>query len=472
MILFGKKLFLLVLLIPTLLNAQQVDMRYLNRALPQAWESEMDDSTFQQTLPINDRWWNAFQDPLLDSLITVAMEQNYSLEMAAKRVEQAKANFRVAKSAYYPTLGLTGGWAKEQSSGNVSALPQSREHYASGALSSSWEIDVFGSIRNRVKSQKELFAASREDYNAAMVSLCAQVATAYINLRQLQKEKEVAMRNLTSQQEVVHITEVRYNTGLVSKLDVAQAKSVYYSTKASIPQLESGIIQYINALGVLLGLYPQDVEGLLEASRPLPNYMELIGIGIPANLLRRRPDVRAAERQVAASAANLGATKSDWWPTFYLKGSVGFESKEMNSFFKKNSLTYQIAPTMSWNLFQGTSLINTTRAAKAQLDENILQFNQIVLNALQEVDNAMNQYRNSIKQQVFMKEVVNQGEETLALSLELYKQGLAPFQNVLDAQRSLLSYEDTWVQAQGSSLLALIQLYQALGGGWSESTEE
>lgn len=468
MCMLGKSLGLFALFIPFgLLCQQPKEDRYLNRSLPQAWEQAADDSTFQQLLPVDDNWWRLFKDALLDSLIQVAINQNYALEMAAYRVEVAQTNFRIAKSAYYPTLGLNAGWSKEQTSGNSSSLPQSRAHYTSGALVSSWEIDVFGAIRNRVKAQKELHTASKETYNAVMVSLCAQLASGYISLRQLQEEKVVALRNLESQAAVVMITEVRYKTGLVSKLDVAQAKSVYFSTKASIPQIESGIIQYINALGVLMGLYPQDMATWLEPTRPLPQYIELVGVGIPANLLRRRPDLRAAERQIAASAASVGASKADWLPTFYLKGSVGFAAERTNHFFNQNSLTYEIAPTMSWNFFQGTRLINATRQAKAQLDLSVAQFNQTVLNAVQEVDNAMNQYRNSVKQQLFMKEVVNQAKETFTLSLELYKQGLAPFQNVLDAQRSLLTYEDTLVQAQGGSLLALIQLYQSLGGGWA-----
>lgn len=440
------------------------DNRYLERQLPQAWQ---DDSTFQQTLPANDRWWDVFQDPLLDSLISVAVKQNYSIAMAADRIEMAKANFRIQKGAYYPSLNISGGWTKEQTSGNTSALPQERSQYADASVNMSWEADVFGSIRNRVKSQKETLEATREEYNAAMISLCAGVASTYIQLRELQQEMEVAKKNMISQGEIMKITEVRYNTGLVSKLDVAQAKSVYYSTKASIPQLEAGIIQYMNALSVLLGLYPSDIQQTLEIPKPLPEYMELIGVGIPANLLRRRPDIRAAERQVAAQAALVGASKSDWWPTFYLKGSIGYAAKDMDRFINHNSMTYEIAPTVSWNIFRGTQLINATRLAKSQLNETIKSFNETVLTAVQEVDNAMSAYRNSIKQVVAMREVINQGTQTLDLSLELYKKGLAPFQNVLDAQRSLLAYQNTMVQAQGNSLLSLIQLYQALGGGWN-----
>lgn len=456
---------MLCLLFPLTLFGQ-TEHKYLDHALPEAWQET--DSNFQQTLPVEDNWWRNFNDPVLDSLIDVAVKQNYSVQMVADRIAMAKANLRSEQGSYAPTFGLSAGWNRQQTSGNTSSLPQTTTQYADAALSMSWEIDVFGSIRNRVKAQKENFAASKEEYNAVMVSLCAQVATAYINLREMQQEMQVVTQNCLSQQAVVEITKKRYETGLVSKLDVAQAQSVYYSTKASLPSLEAGIIQYTNSLAILMGLYPQDVKYLMDAPRPLPDYIETVGIGIPANLLLRRPDIRSAERQVNAQAASLGASKSDWWPQVFVKGSIGFASHDIDKIANHNSLTYEIAPAISWNFFQGGKLAQATRLAKAQLDETVRQFNQTVLTSVQEVDNAMSAYKNSIKQIVALREVVNQGQQTLDLSLDLYKQGLTPFQNVLDAQRSLLSYENQLTQAKGSSLLYLIKLYQALGGGWSE----
>lgn len=454
---------LLLLLLSSFAWAQKTD-KYLDTPLPASWVEA--DSVFQQTLPVDDQWWKAFDDSMLDSLIAVAVKQNYSVLTAIDRIEMAKANFRIERGSYFPSIALSGGWTKQQTSGNTSSLPQSTSRYFDAALGASWEIDIFGSIRNRVKAQKETFMATREEYNATMVSLCAQVASAYINLRELQQELAVVNKNCESQAAVLKITEVRYNTGLVSKLDVAQAKSVYYSTKASIPSIEAEIIQYINSLAVLLGVYPSDLRPSLERVGQLPDYMELVSVGIPANLLRRRPDIRGAERQVNAQAATLGASKSDWLPQFFLKGSVGYASRDMKDFTKSNSLTYEIAPSFTWTLFSGTKLVNATKLARAQLNETINQFNQTVLTAVQEVDNAMSAYQNSIKQIVALREVRNQGQQTLDLSLELYKQGLTPFQNVLDAQRSLLSYESSLVQAKGASLLRLIQMYQALGGGW------
>ena len=479
-----------VLLLSCLCSAvtAQNGNRYLEKPLPRGWGNTVipnsktvptstgtansttasaDDNLFSgQILPVDDQWWKAFNDPVLDSLISVASGENYSVLAAIDRMEQARASLRIERSNFFPSISLNGGWLRQQSSGNTTELPQSITHYYDASLNASWELDIFGSIRQRVKAQRETFQASREEYISVQVSLCAQVASAYINLRELQQEVEVVKKNCQSQLAVVKITEKRYETGLVSKLDVAQALSVYYDTKASLPMLEAGIIQYTNALGVLMGLYPQDARKIMETQKPLPEYVEMVGIGIPANLLLRRPDIRSAERLVNAQAASLGASKSDWWPKVFVNGSVGFASHDLDKLANHNSLTYEIAPSISWSFFQGGKLAQATRLAKAQLDESIRQFNQDVLTAVQEVDNAMNTYKNSIRQIVALREVVNQGKQTLELSLDLYKQGLTPFQNVLDAQRSLLSYENELTQAKGSSLLSLIQLYQALGGGW------
>ena len=453
----------LLLFLSTVTAVGQTVNRYLNTPLPKEWEESGE--VFQQTLPVDDHWWKSFQDTRLDSLIALAVDRNYSVAMAINRIAAARANLWAERGNFFPSIGLNAGWTRQETSGNTSTLPQSTDHYYDAALSMSWEIDVFGSIRKRVKAQKENFAASKEEYAAVMVSLASEVASAYINLRELQQELEVVNKNVASQEEVLKITEVRYNTGLVAKLDVAQAKSVLYSTKASIPQLEAGINQYITTLAVLLGMYPQEIRPVLETTGTLPDYMEPIGVGMPVDLLLRRPDVRSAERSVNAQAALLGASKSDWLPKIFLKGSFGYAARDL---VKSKSMTYEIAPSLSWTIFSGGQLVNATRLAKAQLDESINQFNQTVLTAVQETDNAMNSYRNSIKQIVALREVRNQGVETLKLSLELYKQGLSPFQNVLDAQRSLLSYENQLVQAQGSSLLQLISLYKALGGGWRE----
>ena len=459
-----RLVFYMLILLPLAMSAQQAE-KYLNRPLPEGWQEK--DALFQQVLPVDDRWWKVFGDATLDSLINLAMEQNPSVLMAINRIDQAKAQWRISQSDFYPSLELDGGWNRQQTSGNLgTGTPQAWTGYYNATIKMSWQLDVFGLIRQKAKAQKELYAASKEDYNATMVSLCAEVASAYFNLREMQQEVDVLQRNAASQEAVVGITETRYKTGLVSKLDVAQAKSVYYSTLASIPVAEASVIQYINTLAVLLGLYPQDVTEALNVPRPLPDYVEPVGVGVPGQLLLRRPDVRSAERQVNAQAALLGVSKRDWLPEFFLNGSFGYASHDVNDMGRQGSMTWSIAPSMTWNIFNGGRNVQEERLQRAQLDESINQFNNTVLTAVQEVDNAMSAYRNSIKQIVACREMLYQGKEAFSLSLDLYKQGLTPFQNVLDAQRSLLTYENSLVKAKGYSLVCLVQVYQALGGGW------
>ena len=459
-----RLVFCMLLFLPLAMNAQEAE-KYLERPLPDGWQEK--DTLFQQVLPVDDEWWKVFGDATLDSLIRLAMEQNPSVLMAINRIDQAKAQWRISQSELYPSLSFNGGWERRQTSGNLgTGSPQAWTGYYSASVQMSWQLDVFGVIRQKAKAQKEFYAASKEEYNATMVSLCAEVASAYFNLREMQQEVDVLRRNAASQEAVVAITETRYKTGLVSKLDVAQAKSVYYSTLASIPITEASVIQYLNTLAVLMGLYPQDVTAALGIAKPLPDYMEPAGVGVPGELLLRRPDVRAAERQVNAQAALLGASKRDWLPEFFLNGSFGYASHDVRDMGKRGSMTWSIAPSMTWNIFNGGRNLQEERLQRSKLDESIHQFNNTVLTAVQEVDNAMNTYRNSIKQIVACREMVYQGKEAFNLSLDLYKQGLTPFQNVLDAQRSLLTYENTLVKAKGYSLVCLVQMYQALGGGW------
>ena len=335
----------LFMFLSTVSAVGQTANRYLKAPLPDEWEES--GQVFQQTLPVDDYWWKSFRDTKLDSLIALAVDRNFSVAMAINRISAARANLWMERSNFFPSIGLNAGWTREETSGNISTAPQSTEHYYGASLSMSWEVDVFGSIRKRVKAQKENFAASKEEYTGVMISMAAEVASAYINLREFQQQLEVVKKNVASQEKVLKITEVRYNTGLVAKLDVAQAKSVLYSTRASIPQLEAGINQYIMTLAVLLGMYPQEIRPVLETVGTLPDYMEPIGVGMPVDLLLRRPDVRSAERNVNAQAALLGASKADWLPKVFLKGSFGYAARDLKDLVKSKSMTYEIAPALS-----------------------------------------------------------------------------------------------------------------------------
>lgn len=437
----------------------------IGEPLPDSWG---EGTPFDQTLPVDDEWWRNFNDPVLDSLITVAGNNNYSVLAAMENIRKARAAWRASQSKLMPEFNLGVGWQRAKTSGNIASTMYNEawEGEFSTAVSMQWQADVFGSIYMRSKAQKQLFMATEEEYNAVMVSLIANVATTYFSLRQSLAQMQVLRWNAESQKEIMDIVISRYNSGLASKLDVAQARSVYYSTKAQIPAMQATIDGYRYTMAVLLGIYPEELRGWLPEGYALPTYAAPIGVDIPAALLRRRPDIRAAERQVEANAALLGATKRDWFPQLLISGSIGFQSGQLKSLFHSRSLAWEIAPSISWNIFGGNDRVNATREARAALDGSIQQFNSKMLTAMQEVESAMSQYGNSITQINALREAVNQNRETLNLSLELYKQGLTTFQNVLDAQRSLLTYQNYLVQALGDSLIYLVQLYEALGGGW------
>jgi NodT family efflux transporter outer membrane factor (OMF) lipoprotein len=456
--------FLLLLLAGTCAAAQEGE-GFLDGPLPREWN---DGEYFNQTLPPDDEWWQNFGDPVLDSLITVASANNYSALGAMENIRKARASWRISQGQMMPSFDLSLGWQRAKTSGNIAATmyTEAWEGEFSTGISMQWQADVFGAIYMRSKAQKMLFMATEEEYRAVMVTLTANVATTYFALRESLARMQVLRENVNSQREILRIVTSRYDAGLASKLDVAQSRSVYYSTMAQIPAMQATVEGYRNSMAVLLGVYPQELEGWLDACCTLPDYIEPVGVGIPAMLVRRRPDIRAAEKQVEADAALLGATKRDWFPQLLLTGKVGFASDGMKHLFRSRSLTWEIAPVLKWNIFSGGERINATREARAALDASIASFNGTVLTAMQEVEDAMSQYRSSVQQIVSLREAVNQNKETLTLSLELYRQGLAEYQNVLDAQRTLLTYQDYLVQAQGSSLINLIRLYEALGGGW------
>ena len=444
--------------------AQQGEV-FIDSALPDGWNNG---DCFDQTMPPDDEWWQNFEDPVLDSLILYASENSYSVLGAMENIRKARAAWNIARGKMLPTFDIGMGWQRAKTSGNIASTmyTEAWEGQFNAALSMQWQADVFGSIYMRSKAQKMLFMATEEEFRAVMVTLVANVATTYFSLCQSVEQLKVLRENVKSQHEIMEIVISRYNSGLASKLDVAQSRSVYYSTMAEIPAMQATIDGYRNKMAVLLGIYPQDLAGWPGEECSLPSYMEPIGVGVPAMLLRRRPDIRVAEKQVEANAAQLGATRRDWFPEVLLTGSIGFSSGEIKHLFRSKSLTWEIAPTIKWNIFSGGERLNATREARAALDQSIISFNSTLLTAVQEVESAMSQYKSSVEQIVSLREAVNQNEETLTLSLELYKQGLTEYQNVLDAQRTLLTYQGYLVQAQGGSLIYLVQLYEALGGGW------
>lgn len=446
-------------------NAKPESTRIDEQSIPSAWNAEVD-TLFLYQQPLEQKWWLRFNDPILTKMVEGALQNNFDLKQAAYRVAQAKAAMRVAQGGFYPTINLNAGYNYNQ---NVT-VPGATSQVGSVGLEMQWEIDIIGAVRNRAKSQKAAFLASQEEYDGVMTALVAQTVETYIQLRTAQWRLRVIEGNLASQKETMQITQARFNTGLASALDVAQAKSIYYATEAQVPAMETNIAAYINQMGILLGEIPWNLASELalpdEATDLTPHM--LVSVGIPAEVLRRRPDVRAAEKTIDAKAAMVGARIDDWLPRFFVTGQFGYASTNFQNLFDSNHMYWQVAPSMQWTIFSGTTLTGNIQSARAQLEEAINDYNNTVLTALQEVDNAMTHYRHVSAEVVATQKAFEQAKLTNDLALDLYKKGLVDFQNVLDAQRYLLQYEDDLVVAKSSVSLALVQLYRALGSDWNQ----
>lgn len=444
----------------------QAQERFDADDMPSRWAYTTD---FDQTVPTDDAWWRSFGDAMLDSLIAIGIDRNYDIAMAARRIEIARQGVRRAQAAYYPSVTANAGWTRERSSGAVVSpeIDASTSSYFGLGIDMNWEIDLFGKITARTRQEKASFKASRAQYAAMTVSITSKIASAYMRLRTLQGEKAVLQEHISSQKRVVEITEARFEAGISSMLDVAQAKTTYLSTEASITTLNTDIATAIYTIGVLTGMFPEHIHAMLDTPRELPDFHQIVAVGVPMELLRRRPDVVEAEYALAADAAALGIAKKDFLPTLSIAGSIGTQAHDAGDLFSDRSFTYSIAPTLSWTVFDGMARKAAVVSAREQMQVGIDNYNLTLLTAVQEVDNAMSQYVNSLHYIDLIEQVVEQAQKSFELSIDLYKKGLSSFINVSDAQIARLQYADELVSARGAALSALINLYQALGGGWS-----
>lgn len=410
-------------------------------------------------------------DPLLDSLIGIAVKNNKDILQLMARMDMAKENESIMKGALFPNISVGADWQRSRQSG---AVTQNGEPAYSSDLSVGanvqWELDLFGNIRNKVKSKADLYKVSANNLKWAQISLAAQVATTYINLRTYQQQYLVHISNLESQQRVLEIVQARYNSGLVSKLDVLQASTVYLSTQAVVPMYEWYITQTINTIHNLLGddVYTPDNSPLRDSlltkigGIPQPvgveNYMN-----IPMPQLLARPDIAAQEANVASYAALVDASKKEWLPQFYLNGSLGYSSGGFSKPFAQDKMRFSLNPGMSWTIFDGHILQESVKLSKSAWEEAVNAYEQAVIVAVREVDNTMLQYDAYDKQVQRYKMLADQGLEILQLSLDLYKKGLVDFQVVLDAQRSLLGYENSLTQAVGQKSAVAVKILKVSG---------
>jgi HAE1 family hydrophobic/amphiphilic exporter-1/multidrug efflux pump len=413
------------------------------------------------------QWWNQFNDPGLTDMVQRALNNNHDLKTAVARVRQARAQLARTRAAYGPTVDLNGSITRSQSSANGMSDTGTTTLYSTG-FDAVWEIDIFGGNKRAVEAAFADWDAIRVGLDDVRVSVAAETAIAYLSVRTYQHRLTVSRANLEAQQETFEILSDRFNTGLSNELAVQQARYNLESTRAAIPTLEAGLESARNALSVLAGEMP----GALQ----IPNIdlipqSDLVLEGIPADLLRRRPDVRRAERELAAQTARIGVAVADLYPRFTLTGSIGLESLQASTLFDSDSGKYSIIPGIRWPIFYAGSIRNNIKIQEAVQEQYLYAYEAAVLNAVQEVRDALISYRKEKERSTSLRDAVEAARAAEELAQDQYRNGLSDFNNVLDAQRSLLSFQEELAVCEGTVSQNTVRLYKALGGGWSSLEE-
>jgi NodT family efflux transporter outer membrane factor (OMF) lipoprotein len=440
-------------------------------------------------------WWKVFKDSSLDGIIDRAYRENLTLQTAGVRVLQARAQLGIAAGGLYPQ--------SQQAAGSLAFTKESEESFfsafgggtsaASGTagggessaasrfplsywqdqvnLGASWEIDFWGRFRRNVQSADANLRASVADYDGALVSLTADAANAYIQIRTLQKRLEIAQQNVEVQKEGNGLARIKFQGGLTTELDLQLSNAQLSNTQATVPTLEAQLRQAEDALSVLLGLPPGNIAEILGGPAPIPVAPAEVAVGIPADLLRRRPDVRAAELQAAAQCAQIGVAKADLYPAFTLSGTIGLLSTTigtagLSNLFNGKALTASAGPSFAWNLFNYGRITNNVRVQDALFQQLLLNYQNTVLSAQQQVQDSLAGFLGSRKNAELLAQSVQSAKIAAELALAQYQLGSADFTTVVTAQQSLLTAQDSLARAVGSTATNLVGLFRALGGGW------
>ncbi len=470
-------------------------------------------------------WWQSLGDEQLNSLIERSAQSNLDLQQAAARVLEARASRDIARADFWPQLNLGGSYSYQRRSqnslpssggdggvgrsvldgllGRTTVLPPGIDP-ATGAVvppevavnadrsavplstllpepgsgirrdqnlfqlgfDASWEIDLWGRIRRQVEAAGADQASFEESARDVMVILFAEVARNYIELRGAQRRLQIARENIATQQDTLEITRDRLRAGFTTELDEAQARTQLESTQSQVPVFETTIRQSIYALSVLLGQPPGALVGELGPPGPLPRRAPEVPIGLPADLLRRRPDIRSAERALAASTARIGVATAELFPQLSLTGSFGTQSAEMKHFLDQRSLFWSVGPSVQWPIFTAGRIQANIRAEEARQAQALAGYGSTVLAAFRDVENALVAYNQELTRRETLVRAVEASRLAARLSNELYTRGLGPFLNVLEAQRSLYLTQDELVLSETALMTNLVSLYKALGGGW------
>jgi NodT family efflux transporter outer membrane factor (OMF) lipoprotein len=439
-------------------------------------------------------WWTSFDDPELNSLVDRAVERNLTLGMATERIIEARANRQIAFSGLFPTVngigsythargsengvgttssgsssstsgGTTGSTGSSSTTSGVSTAGKATNLWQAG-FDATWELDIFGGIRRQVEQADASTQAAIEDRRDTLVTLLGEVATNYITLRGAQRQLAITQDNLKSQQDTLKLTQTRFKAGLTSDLDVANAEAQVASTASDIPGYETTIRTSIFALSLLIAEEPESLSQELAPEGPIPNAIPNVPLGLPSELLRRRPDVRRAERQLAAATAGIGVATADLFPQFSLTGETGLQSAKLYNLVKGGSWFYSLGPSIDWDLFDAGRVRANIDLQNSLQRQALETYQAAVLQALSDVDSALVTYDREQARRVSLAQSVESNQRAVNLSIQLYTRGLLDFLSVLDAERSLFAAQSSLVQSDQNVSSDLVSLYKALGGGW------
>jgi NodT family efflux transporter outer membrane factor (OMF) lipoprotein len=413
-------------------------------------------------------WWSAFGDPQLTSFVTRAAAGNLDVRTALSRVREARASMRAARAPLRPSIDASAS-ARASGAGGEAGLSGTSQQYSLG-LDASWELDVFGGIQSGVDAATATANARTADLQDVLVSLVAEVALDYIDVRSTQQRLEIARSNVSLQEQTLDLTQLRQQAGLGTDLEVQQALANLETTRAQIASLEAQLERTVHALSVLVGQAPRALAAELSAPGHIPAAPLTVAVGVPAEVIRRRPDVRGAERQLAAQAAQVNVARADLYPTFRLAGSIGLESLSIAKVLLPGASFWSVSPSVNTRLFNRAQLRENLAVQIERQTQAAVTYESRVLGALQDVEDSLTSLVHEDVRRGHLSAAANAAQQAADLSLQLYTAGLRDFRDVLDNQRSLVTLQDSLVTSTATVSTDLVRLYKALGGGWSTET--
>jgi len=409
-------------------------------------------------------WWRTLNDEELSSLEERAVNGNLDLKKARSRIREARALRGISKADLFPTLDASASATNYRSS--ESGWSTKENKFYSAGFDAGWELDIFGGVRRSVEAAQANLEATQEDLYDVLVSLLAEVAVNYVEVRTFQTALTVTESNIKSQEETYELNRSRYQAGIINELAVQQSLYNLERTRSLIPELQTGLEAAKNRLAVLLGEKPGVVHCELAGRKPIPMPPVKVAVGVPAEAMRRRPDIRRAERNLAAQTARIGVATADLYPKFRLMGTIGLESVSTGNFLTSASRTWSTGPGVLWNIFDAGAIRQNIKVQSALQEQALFQYESAVLTAQEEVENVLTAYANEQRKRESLASATSAAQRAVQLAQDQYKVGLVDFSNVLDAQRSLLSFQDELTRSSGAVTSNLIRLYKALGGGW------